>query len=140
VAPHLTYLRQQARRRARTRNIALWMVQIAAGAAFFVAGAAKLYGVPDMVGIFDRVGLGQWFRHMTGAIEFGSAVLLLYPGFATIGALLLAGTMAGAIAVHLAVIGGSALPAAILLGCCLFIAWGRKGDSVRFRRRAVRAY
>jgi putative oxidoreductase len=140
VAIQLTYIRNKAGRRTKVLTIVLWIVQMATASAFFVAGAAQLYSISDAVGLSSRVGFGQWFRYVTGAIEFGSAVLLLYPGLAAIGAFLLACTMTAAIAGHVVVIGGSSLPAAILLGCCLFIAWGRQDDSVSFRRRARRAH
>ena len=48
---------------------------------------------PAMVALFDAIGVGQWFRHVTGAIEIVSAVALLTPSFAPFGALLLASTM-----------------------------------------------
>ena len=45
--------------------------------------------------MFETIGVGQWFRYVTGAIEFASAVLLLTPRFAGVGALLLVPTMVG---------------------------------------------
>ncbi len=34
-------------------------------AAFLAAGGAKLAGVPAMVEMFEKVGVGQWFRIVT---------------------------------------------------------------------------
>jgi putative oxidoreductase len=42
-----------------------------------------------MVETFERVGLGQWFRYLTGALELVGAALLLWPGTTAFGALLL---------------------------------------------------
>jgi uncharacterized membrane protein YphA (DoxX/SURF4 family) len=134
TASHVTHRQHKTPQRVKVQNIVLWITQVLAGAVFLVAGAAKLYAVPAMVAIFDRLGLGEWLLHVTGAIEFGSAVLLFMPTFATVGAVLLACTTIGAIAVHFAVIGGSPVPAIILLGCCLFIAWGRRGELSYWRR------
>jgi len=70
-----------------------------------------------MVGLFDAIGIGQWFRYLTGFIEVGSALALLVPSCAVFGALALVPSMVGAIVVHLFIVGGSpALPAILLLG------------------------
>ena len=64
---------------------------------FLLAGGSKLLGAPAMVGLFDAIGIGQWFRYVTGLIEVGSALALLVPSFAVFGALALVATMVGAI-------------------------------------------
>lgn len=30
---------------------------------------SKLAGAPAMVGLFDTIGIGQWFRYLTGSLE-----------------------------------------------------------------------
>ncbi|CAN0604405.1 unnamed protein product, partial [Ectocarpus sp. 12 AP-2014] len=60
------------------------------------------------------VGVGQWFRYVTGIIEVGAAILLWVRGKEAIGAGLLVVTMIGAVIAHLAILGPSALPALIL--------------------------
>ena len=42
--------------------------------AFLAAGAAKVAGVPAMIQVFDALGLGQWFRYVTGVVEIVGAV------------------------------------------------------------------
>jgi hypothetical protein len=54
-------------------KIGLWALQILTAAAFLLAGVAKLIGQPMMVETFEKVGVGQWFRYATGAIEVASA-------------------------------------------------------------------
>jgi putative oxidoreductase len=93
---------------------------------FGFAGGLKLTGAPEMVGLFDAIGIGQWFRYVTGSIEVVSAVALLVPAWAAFGALLLIPTMAGAVVTHLFVVGGSAVPATVLLTGSLAIAWARR--------------
>ncbi len=110
---------------ARVENIGLWILQLLVAGVFLMAGSAKLLGNPLMVEVFDNLGLGQWFRYLTGAIEFFSAGLLFVPRLAPIGALLLIGTMLGAIAVHLFVIGGSSLVPIVLLALNIVIFFGR---------------
>ena len=87
--------------RGRVALVALWLTQIALAAMFVFAGGLKLTGAPDMVGLFDAIGIGQWFRYVTGSIEVVSAVALLVPAWAPFGALLLIPTMVGAVATHL---------------------------------------
>ncbi len=108
-------------------TIALWVVQVLTAGMFFMAGSVKLTGDPMMVQFFDALGAGQWFRYLTGGIEVGAAVLLLVPRAAVFGALLLVPTMIGAILSH-ALIGGSAVSAAILLAATSAILWFRRGE------------
>jgi uncharacterized membrane protein YphA (DoxX/SURF4 family) len=112
--------------RARVALVALWLTQIVLAAMFLFAGGLKLTGAPAMVGLFDAIGLGQWFRYVTGSIEVVSAVALLVPAWAAFGALLLIPTMIGAVFTHLFIVGGSAVPATVLLIGSLAIAWARR--------------
>jgi putative oxidoreductase len=97
-----------------SRRIGAWALQGLVAAAFLAAGSAKLAGVPFMVDLFQQIGLGQWFRVVTGAVEVTGAVALLIPGLASIGALWLGGTMVGAVATHLFVLHTSPVPAIVL--------------------------
>ena len=107
-------------------HVGLWILQIGAAGMFLMVGFLKLSGDPRMVGLFDAIGFGQWFRYLTGSLEILGAVLLLVPLLCGLGALLLVGTMLGAVATHLFVVGGSPLPAIILLVVTGVIAWGRR--------------
>ena len=112
---------------SKVKNIALWVPQVLTAATFLMAGFAKLSGQPMMVETFDKIGLGQWFRYVTGGIEVASAILLLIPRLTPVGAALLVCTMCGAILTHLVLIGGSPVPA-MVLGCfAAIIFWGRRG-------------
>ncbi|SFR99910.1 DoxX family protein [Yoonia litorea] len=82
--------------------------------AFVMAGGAKLAGAAQMVDVFEAIGLGQWFRYLTGVIEVGGAAMLWYKPTRILGALLLGATMVGAIIAHVLVLGPSTLPAIIL--------------------------
>ena len=120
--------RNNQQRLSKTKNIALWILQGLTAAAFLMAGAGKLTGQPAMVEMFDKIGLGQWFRYLTGSIEVTSAILLLVPKLTPVGAGLLVCTMSGAVITHLVKIGGSPAPA-IVLGClAAIILWGRFGS------------
>ncbi len=86
--------------------------------AFVAAGGAKLMGVEMMVQTFDQIGVGQWFRYLTGLIEVGAAVLLWLPGRQALGSALLGATMVGAVLAHLVILGPTAVPAIILGVIC----------------------
>lgn len=119
--------------RGRAANVGLWALQIALAVAIGAAGAAKLAGAPEMVQLFDAVGIGQWFRYVTGALELLGALLLLVPAFAVRGALLLAAVMGGAVLAHLAVLHTSpAAPLSLLAGLAVVI-YARRGEIARVR-------
>ena len=46
---------------------------------------------------FDKIGVGQWFRYVTGGIEVASAILLLIPRLTPVGDAFLLATMTGAV-------------------------------------------
>ena len=109
-------------RGSRVGVLALWTLQVGLAALFLFAGGSKLAGAPAMVALFDAIGVGQWFRYITGLIEVVSAVVLLVPALAPFAALLLASTMVGAITTHLFVVGGSpALPGVLLLALLVVV-------------------
>ena len=113
-------------------NVGLWILQIGAAGMFLMVGFFKLTGDPQMVGLFDAIGLGQWFRYVTGSLEVLGAVLLLIPRLSGLGALLLMGVMLGAVPTHLFVVGGSPLQAIILLIVTGVVAWGRRKRTMNF--------
>src|SRR5437870_5547273 len=109
--------------RGRIALVALWLTQIGLAGMFLFSGGLKLTGAPELVGLFDAIGIGQWFRYVPGSIEVVSAVALLVPAWAAFGALLLIPTMVGAVVTHLFIVGGCAVPATVALTGSLAIAW-----------------
>jgi uncharacterized membrane protein len=93
---------------------------------FLLAGGSKLLGAPAMVALFNTIGMGQWFRYVTGLIEVGSAIALLVPSIAVFGALALVPTMIGAVATELFLVGDSAVPPAVLLCGAVGVVWARR--------------
>jgi len=123
----------------RAVKIISWGLRILAAAAFLAAGGAKLAGVPMMVGIFDHIGIGQWFRVATGLVEVAGAIALLVPAAVGFGGLLLAVTMGFAVLTHLFVIGGSPVPAIMLLVITATVAWLHRADVAATLGRLSRA-
>jgi uncharacterized membrane protein YphA (DoxX/SURF4 family) len=96
------------------RRAGAWILQLVVAVAFFAAGAAKLAGAAFMVQLFEQIGVGQWFRYVTGLVEVIGAVALIYPGLASIGGLWLGGTMFFGVLTHLLVLHTSPVPAIVL--------------------------
>ena len=124
-----------AKTTGKAMNIILWVLQIGAAGMFLMAGFAKLAGAEPAVAMFNTIGLGQWFRYLTGALEVISAVMLLIPRLSGVGALLLIGVMIGAVITHLFVIGGNPVGAIVLLVVSVIIAWGRRDRTLRLLGR-----
>jgi putative oxidoreductase len=121
-------VRRSPVRRSRAGLIGLWVAQIALASLFLLAGGSKLAGAPAMVTLFEAIGVGQWFRYVTGLIEVGSAIALFVPSLALFGAVALVATMLGAIATHVFVVGGSPAVPAVLLLAALVVVWARRGQ------------
>ena len=54
-------------------NVVLWVLQIAAAGMFLMVGFLKPSGNAQLLGLFEAIGLGQWFRYLTGALEVTGA-------------------------------------------------------------------
>ena len=78
------------------KNIVIWVLRILVAGLFAFAGFMKLSGQPMMVAEFGVVGLGDWFRIFTGAVEIIGALAVIYPVTTAWGALLLLCVDAGA--------------------------------------------
>ena len=89
-----------------TRSIALsWACQLVVAVILGQTLFFKFTAAPESVWIFSTLGVEPWGRIATGVIELISALLVLVPRTAWLGAGLAAGTMAGAILSHLLFLG-----------------------------------
>ena len=116
------------------RHLGIWALQVVV--AFFAAGLAKLAGVPFMIQVFDQIGVGQWFRIVTGVVEIVGAFALVYPGMAAIGGVWLGFTMVCAVATHIFVLPSSPAPAAVLLALNALIVYLRRDELVTLAIKA----
>ena len=83
----------------------MWGLRIVLALAFTFFGLQKFPSGTMWVRLFARIGVGQWFRYVTGVVEVVGGILLLVPR-ATIPAVgLLVCTMIGALLVHVFVVG-----------------------------------
>jgi putative oxidoreductase len=127
-----------AARPSKGLNVALWCVQGLLALAFLGASSGKLLGKPEMIALFDAIGIGQWFRFVTGLLELAGAVLIVVPKTRSIGAGVLAGVMVGAIATHLFVLHNAPTAPLVLLLLTGFVLWGRRHELLRMLKGASR--
>lgn len=94
------------RTRPRTK-LTHWIIRAAVAFVFVSTGLEKFSIGPgqEWIRIFAKIGLGDWFRYLTGAMEIAGGLLLLIPFAARAGILLLLACMLGAIVCHLFVLG-----------------------------------
>ncbi len=97
-----------------------------------------------MVATFAKIGLGQWFRILTGSLEVAGAIGLFVPRCAVYAASMLAVVMLGAIGFHFTRLGGNPVAPIVLLLLVVMIVWlgmspsRSEAQSVGTRRRVVR--
>jgi uncharacterized membrane protein YphA (DoxX/SURF4 family) len=105
-----------------------WALRRGIGVAAVFIGWEKFPNRTEWVGLFQQIGLGQWFRYFTGVVEILGGVLVLIPWTATAGLALLAATMAGAALTHVFVLGhpgNSIIPFAFFISLAAFW-WSRR--------------
>ena len=105
--------------RVPTLDVIGWVLRLAVCGVFVSVGATKFESHSMWVAIFNRIGLGDWFRYLTGALQIAGGVLFLIPRTTYAGAVLAGGTMVGAIAAHLFILGtgvfGAIIPFVLLV-------------------------
>jgi putative oxidoreductase len=107
-------------------DILLWCVQAVLALVFVGAGWAKLMGRPEMIELFSAVGIGQWFRYVTGTLELTGAVLIMLPKTRRAGAALLGTIMLGALAAHILILHVSPGAPGVLFLLSALVVWGRR--------------
>jgi hypothetical protein len=112
---------------ARRGLILIELVELTLAAIFFLVGGAKLIGRPDMIQLFRDIGIGQWFRYVTGTIEVTGALLLVIPFLSGAAAIGLGAVMIVASLVELLVLRRPPVAALACLSAHALIAWRRVG-------------
>jgi uncharacterized membrane protein YphA (DoxX/SURF4 family) len=112
-------------RRPRSQAL-VWLPRIFLAVVFVYVGAIKL---PDEAGmwvrLFERIGIGQWFRDVTAIVEIVGGVLMLVPRATRVAVLLTSSVMIGALIVHATVtgFGPQTVAASVLLTLSLLVGW-----------------
>jgi putative oxidoreductase len=119
----------------KARNLILWCVQVLLALAFLAPSSLKLMGAPVMVELFKAVGFGQWLRYLTGILELTGVVLIVVPKTRSIGAVLLATVMLGAIVAHLFILHTAPTMPVVNLLLSSVVVWGRRRELAHFAGR-----
>jgi putative oxidoreductase len=102
-----------------TIDVIGWILRLAVCGVFVAVGFTKFESHSMWVALFARIGLGDWFRYFTGALQILGGVLFLLPKTRYVGAALVGVTMVGAVLAHLFVLGtgvfGAVIPFALLM-------------------------
>jgi putative oxidoreductase len=109
----------------RGRSIVLELIEVTLAAIFFLVGGAKLVGQRDMILLFREIGIGEWFRYLTGTIEVSGALLLVMPFLSGASAVVLGGVMIIASLVEFFVLHRPPVAALACLSAHGFVAWSR---------------
>jgi putative oxidoreductase len=86
-------------------SILSWALQLLVAGILVQTLYFKFTGAPESVFIFSTLGLEPWGRYGSGVAELVASVLLIAPGYASIGALLSIAVISGALVSHLTVLG-----------------------------------
>ena len=101
------------------------MPRIGVAALFVFIGYTKFDDDPrgEWVQMFERIGMGQWFRYFTGIMQVAGGVLIVFRRTLTVGAAMLAATMLGAAIVDIAVMGSPIFIVPLLLLFLVATVW-----------------
>ncbi len=115
----------------KTQTILFWLARIVVAIILLQTLFFKFSASEESVYIFTQVGMEPWGRIGVGVMELIAAVLILIPSTVWAGSILAAGLMAGAIGMHLTLLGIEVkgdggqlfLYALIVLVCSLYSFW-----------------
>ena len=123
---------------------AVLALQIVLALFYSLASAApKLLGVSAAADSFDKIGFGDWFMYLTGALELAGGIALLVPVLYQVAAIALSALMVCASITQFTVFNGDNAATPLLLIIPLaFIAWFRRDSTpalLALVRRVVKA-
>ncbi|MBX2917220.1 MAG: DoxX family protein [Cyclobacteriaceae bacterium] len=112
-------------------SVLFWIARIVAAVILIQTLYFKFSAAPESVFIFSTIGMEPWGRWLVGFLELVAAVMLFIPATTWLGSVLAIGLMAGALGMHLTVLGievqsdGGQLfiYALIVLFCTLYSFW-----------------
>ena len=95
------------------------------GLVFVLIGLTKFTNDPqsEWYRVFEQIGIGQWFRVLTGIVQVGGGAMMCVRRTRTAGAALLAATMLGAAAVDIFIMGSPMVLAPLLLLIAIATIW-----------------
>ncbi len=126
-------------------NILKWALRIIAAIILLQTLYFKFTGAPESIYIFTTMGIEPWGRIGSGVVELIASILLLIPRTTWLGAALALGTIMGAIASHLFVLGievqgdgGQLFMLAVVVAICsaalLWMEWAAVSNFIKTRK------
>jgi len=111
--------------------ILFWLARIIAALILVQTLYFKFSAAPESVFIFSSVGMEPWGRWLVGFLELIASIMLFIPATIWLGSILAIGLMAGALGMHLTMLGievqgdGGQLfiYAVVVLVCAAYIFW-----------------
>jgi hypothetical protein len=100
-------------------------------AVFLAAALTQLFGVGHWVAAFSALGGEPWARYPTALLQLGAVVLFWWPGRRGYGAALMCAIALGAVIAHLAVLGISSAPPALVLAALSGVILRQRRDDFR---------
>jgi len=120
--------------RGRQDVLISWILRLAVAGVFLSLGASKFAADSQWVKLFEQIGLGPWFRHLTGILQVAGALLVIPPRTFLIGIGILACTMVGAVGVWIVRFGApqnAIIPGAVLIALVAIGFHGARVATVR---------
>jgi putative oxidoreductase len=101
-------------------------------AVFLAAALTQAFGVGHWTAGFAALDGEPWARYMTALVQLAAVVLFWWPGRRGYGAALMCATALGAVIAHLAVLGTSSAPPAVVMAVLSgMVLRQRRGDFQR---------
>jgi putative oxidoreductase len=121
---------------SKTTKRLTWAMQAIATLIMFQTLFYKFSGAEESIYIFTTVGMEPWGRYGSGVVELIASILLMMPSLVWLGAVIGAGTMAGALFFHLTILGVQVKGdhdqlfayALITFICCIGVMWMRRKE------------
>lgn len=124
----------------KAKTYLLWTARIVGSLILLQTLFFKFTGAEESVYIFTIVGMEPWGRIGVGVMELIASVLLLISAVSWLGAIIAVGLMAGAIGMHLTILGievqgdGGYLffLALVVMICAAFVLWVEREKAISF--------
>ena len=95
-----------------------------------MSSVSKIVGTEEMVKNFTSMNLLPYLA-LLGFVELAGVVMLVIPKTAKYGAVLLSSYLSGAVAIHMAMMGGTGVMVPIILGLAVWSAYCLRTHSVK---------
>jgi len=98
-----------------------WVLTAIVSLMIGMSGISKIIGTQEMTNNFTFMNLLSYMA-LLGVIEFAGVVMLIIPKTSKYGAILLSSYLSGAVAIHMAMMGGNGVMLPIVLGLVVWTA------------------